>query len=103
MRQKQYSRSAILAWTLSAICILAAIFLLAIWLMQLTGLPSLFDLSQAIFWQLVMTVVFSIFSKQSIVKVERCMHRHHKYVCLLDAHAANIPVKRLIDVDSMGS
>ena len=60
MTQKKTSRSAILAWALCTICILAALTQLGIWAAQLTGLPSLYDLGQAVFWRLVVTVVFSI-------------------------------------------
>ena len=57
---KKTSRSAILAWALCTICILAALIQLGIWAAQLTGLPSLYDLGQAVFWRLVVTIVFSI-------------------------------------------
>jgi hypothetical protein len=57
---KKTSRSAILAWALCTICILVALIQLGIWAAQLTGLPSLYNLGQAVLWRLVVTIVFSI-------------------------------------------
>ena len=57
---KKTSRSAILAWALCTICILVALIQLGVWAAQLTGLPSLYNLGQAVLWRLVVTIVFSI-------------------------------------------
>jgi hypothetical protein len=66
--RENYRRSAILAWVLCAICVVAALIQSIFWAVQLNAPPSLFDLVEALGWGLALPIVFSILAALIIAR-----------------------------------